>query len=132
LTWQLAPGVSRPEIAANHNRQNRSWVATGNAWYVVYEPEKHWALELAITIHPKTKTAESSNQTVSVGKHIGNLQWKQKRRGLPWNRHEVTFMTISFDCHYTERNIKLEFSGWCPREGFEEILEALKFLGCHA
>lgn len=130
--WQLAPGVGRPEIVATHERSNKKWVVTGDAWYVVYHGEKQWALELAVKIRPVAQNQFAGHvETVTVNHHSGRLFWKQKRRGLPWNRHTVTFMNVVFECPKTERMINLEFSGWCPPEGFDEILQALEHLGCH-
>ena len=130
--WQLASGVGRPEVVAIQEYSGQKWVVSGDAWYVLYQNEKQWALELAIKI--RTIPAAHKNvtgETVAVNTHPGYLSWKQKRRGLPWNRHTVTFMNVIFNCQNTERQINLEFSGWCPSEGFEEILQALKHLGCH-
>jgi len=130
--WNLASGVGRPEVVAMHEHANKKWVATGDAWYVVYHNETNWALELAVKIKPIQNTQkENVGESISVNKHSGFLSWTYKRRGLPWNRHTVTFMNILFDCPKTGRQIKLEFSGWCPKQGFEEILEALQHLGCH-
>ncbi len=130
--WQLAPGVGRPEIVATHERSKNKWVVTGDAWYVVYHNENRWALELAVKIRPIPNNQKGEpGEAISVNRHPGRISWKYKRRGLPWNRHTVTFMNVRFDCPKTERQIVLEFSGWCPPEGFEEILQALQHIGCH-
>lgn len=130
--WNLAPGVGRPEVVATHERANKKWVATGDAWYVIYHSETRWALELAAKVKPMANNQNgSTGDRIAVNHHPAYLTWKYKRRGLPWNRHTVTFMNIVFDCPKTERQIRLEFSGWCPAEGFEEILQALQQLDCH-
>lgn len=130
--WEIAQGVSRPDIVANHERRNKMWVANGKGWYVVFDGERRWAMEMAISIRGvKKKTTEIKGQHIFLNGHSADLTWKTKRRGLPWQRHDVKFMNVDFDCQYSERHIQLEFSGWCPQEGFEEILEALKFLRCH-
>jgi hypothetical protein len=130
--WQLAPGVSRPEVFATHERHNRKWVATGRAWYVVFDGERHWAFELAASIHPFPNSPRTpTSEPLSIAGHPAQLRWKKKRRGLPWQRHTVTFMTVDFDCPLSERHLQLELSGWCPAEGFQEILQALRHLGCH-
>jgi len=131
--WNLAPGVGRPEIVALHERLNKKWVATGDAWYVVYHNEFKWALELAVKIRPlrDVHQGELGGEPVAVNHHPGWITWKHKQRGLPWNRHTVTFMTVSFHCPTTDRQVNLEFSGWCPQEGFDEILQAVQHLGCH-
>ena len=128
--WQLAPGVSRPEIHATHERRGRKWVATGSAWYVIYDGERNWALELAISSRP-ARNKPRENGSISIAGHPAQLRWNEKRRGLPWQRHTVRYMTVDFECSQSERELKLEFSGWCPEEGFQEILQSVKQLQCH-
>lgn len=131
-TWDLAPGVSRPEVYATHERKSRKWVASGDAWYVIYQKQQNWALELAITTRPiKDGHGNSTGDTVNIGGHTAMLRWQEKQRGLPWQRHSVTFMTVEFACPASERRLKLEFSGWCPEAGFHEVLGSLKNLRCH-
>ena len=130
--WELAPGVSHPEIHATHERRGRKWVATGSAWYVVYDGERNWALELEISSRPaRYKLNETPVETVSIGGHTARLRWKEKQRGLPWQRHTVRYMTVDFECPQSERELKLEFSGWGPEEGFQEVLQLVKQLQCH-
>lgn len=129
--WELAPGVSRPEVVAAHERRNKRWVANGDAWYVVHDHERGWALELAIRIRTPIRSNGIPESAVSAGGHPASVNWKERRRGLPWRRHTVTFMTLAYGCPHTERRIELEFSGWCPYEGFREILSALEYVRCH-
>jgi hypothetical protein len=53
--WDLGPGVSHPEIAAAHDRRGRKWVVTGDAWYVVFDAERKWAMELGGRLCKKTR-----------------------------------------------------------------------------
>ena len=130
--WQLGPGLSHPEIHATHERRGRKWVATGSAWYVVYDGERNWAMELAISTRPaRNKFSENPVEAVSISGHVARLQRKEKRRGLPWQRHTVKYMIVDFECLHSEREIKLELSGWCPEEGFQEVLQAITQLQCH-
>ena len=136
--WQLAPGVSRPEVnAISHRDEDNQVVVNGNAWYVVFDGDRGWALEFAARIRPfanhqVTGSVEAiQSEILSVSNHPAALQWKTKRRGLPWQRHDVKFMTIKFNCPQTQRQVSLEFSGWCPQQGFEEILKSVRFLKCH-
>jgi hypothetical protein len=129
--WTLAPGVSRPEIVAAHQRGNRRWVATGDAWYVVHDEARRWVMELAIRIRALPRGQEKQGEIATAGGHPGRVVWKEKRRGLPWQRHTVTFMTVTHICPRSERQIQLEFSGWCPLEGFNELLASLEHLVCH-
>ena len=123
--WQLAPGVGRPEVVATHERGGSTWVVTGDAWYVLVEEERRWALEMAVRVRPPGQGGTlPGGEAVSVAGHPGVLRWRERRRGLPWKRHRVTFMTLDFDCPHSERSIRLDFSGWCPRAGFQEILQA--------
>lgn len=131
--WQLAPGVSRPEVnAVNRPDEDLAWVVNGNAWYVVYETEEGWALELALNIRPGNEASfQPAGEPFSISGHPAEVSWKVRRRGLPWRRHDVTFMTVAFSCPQTERKFKLEFSGWCPAEGFTAIRDALRTMRCH-
>lgn len=137
-SWELAPGVSRPEVSATHERRNQAWVVSGRAWYVIYQTEKRWALELALYLHPARPQAGGGRQSggqsselTAIAGHPAQVGWKTRRRGLPWNRHDVTFLTVRYTCPLSERRIELELSGWCPRPGFEEVLQALQHLRCH-
>lgn len=136
--WHLAPGVSRPEVnAIARQSEDDQIVVNGNAWYVIYEGERNWALEFAARIRPLPKNkpdpsiGPSNGQLLSISNHPAKLEWKTTRRGLPWQRHDVKYMTIKFSCPRSDRQICLEFSGWCPQEGFEEILRAVRYLKCH-
>jgi hypothetical protein len=119
-------------VAAIHERKYKSWVANGNAWYVVYDQDRGWALELAARIRgmSRRKIDQPADSLIVAG-HPAGVTWKTTRRGLPWKRHEVTFMTIELECSITERRLEFEFSGWCPKQGFDEIREAVQFLKCH-
>ena len=130
--WTLKPGVSHPEVAATHTRGATTWVVAGSAWYVVFHPEHGWALEVAI--HSRATSSKDSllaNAAAQIGGHPATLHWKTRRRGMPWNRHDVTFMTLAGTCPHTERHIRIEFSGWCPPEGFQEMLQAVRGWRCH-
>lgn len=130
--WELAPGVSRPEVHALHERRGRKWVATGSAWYVIYDGKRSWALELAISTRPaRNKFRETPVETVNIAGHTAQIRRKERQRGLPWRRHTVKFLTVDFECPQSEREIKLELSGWCPEEGFQEVLQSIKQLQCH-
>lgn len=130
-SWKLAPGVSRPEIVAAHDRRSRKWVATGDAWYVVHDDDRRWVMELAIRVRPLTRNQDGPGEIAPVGGHSARVVWKERRRGLPWQRHTVTFMTATHVCPLSERKIRLEFSGWCPMDGFREMLASLEHLVCH-
>lgn len=117
---------------ATHQRRSRKWVVTGDAWYVIFDGDRRWALELAIHVRPTKDRAQGiTGATTSVSGHTAALRWKTRRRGLPWRRHDVRFMTLEFDCPLTERRLSLEFSGWCPEAGFQEVLSAMQKLRCH-
>jgi hypothetical protein len=131
-TWDLAPGVSRPEVAASHMRSEIRWVAHGDFWYIVYQRELGWAMEINGRMRPTLRRGDNhQGETVSAGGHPAMLDWKLRRRGPPWRRHDVVYMTVAFECVPSDRAIELEFSGWCPEEGFKEILRTLPHLECH-
>lgn len=130
--WELAPGVAHPEVSASHTRGSVRWVAHGDFWYVVYHPERGWALEVYGRVRQGLRGGDGRREeVVSANGHPATVQWKARRRGPPWRRHDVTYMTVRFECPSSERAIALEFSGWCPEEGFREILKALYNLKCH-
>lgn len=130
--WQLAPGVGRPEVHSMHERRYRKYVAYGDAWYVLHDDDRRWAVEFAISIRSgQMKEPKSPGESASVAGHPARVRWTEKRRGLPWQRHNVTFMTMHFECPQTDRYLKLDFSGWCPEEGFREILQLMRFSRCH-
>lgn len=130
--WALDKGLAPPEVSAAHERHGERWAAAARAWYVVYHPERRWAAELAIRIAPQApKGWEAEGTRFEVNGHPAQVRVRQKRRGLPWRRHTVTFLTIAWVCPHTERYIELEYSGWCPEEGFAALQEAAAQVGCH-
>lgn len=131
-SWDLAPGVGHPEINASHERRSTRWVANGDFWYVVYDHDRHWAMEFHGSFRPDLLGRQrSGSELVSVAGHPAEVRWTNRRRGLPWRRHDVTYLTVEYDCPQSERSISLEFSGWCPEEGFREVLTGLAHLVCH-
>ncbi|HLC04353.1 MAG TPA: hypothetical protein VJK02_15065 [Anaerolineales bacterium] len=131
-SWDLGQGVGHPEITARHERGSVRWVANGDFWYVLYDGERGWAMEFqgrfrSVSAHRPGDASE----LVSVAGHPAQVEWRRRRRGLPWQRHDVRYMTVEYDCPQSDRSVRLEFSGWCPEEGFREILGNLAKLGCH-
>ncbi len=130
--WDLAQGVGRPEVTASHIRNSVRWVANGDFWYVVYQRELGWAMEINGRMRPSSnRQGAAGGEVASVGGHPAAVHWKVRRRGLLWRRHDVKYMTVVYDCPNSERSIQLEFSGWCPEEGFREVLAALSQVKCH-
>lgn len=130
--WELTKGVGAPEVSAVHERQGKRWAATARAWYVVYHPERRWAAELAVRVFPTApKNPPAGVLPFEVSGHTATVRVHQRRRGLPWRRHTVTFLTIAWTCPHSDRYIELEYSGWCPQEGFEALKQAAARAGCH-
>jgi hypothetical protein len=129
--WEIAPGVSRPEVNATHERHSVRWVANGDFWYVLFQRQRGWAMEVSGRMRPLGRPVPREGEVVSAGGHPAMVRWKSGRRGLPWRRHDVRFAKVDFECIPSERRIMLEFSGWCPEEGFREVLGALRQLQCH-
>lgn len=129
--WDLAPGVGRPEIVAAHERHGKRWVVTGKAWYVVFHRERGWAMELHLESRVKRKQRLASNgeQTTWNGHPASVRRW-QRRRGV-FRPKTITFVEVMCDCHDTERTLKVELSGRCPPEGFEEMLRLIAAWRCH-
>jgi len=129
--WEIAPGVGRPEINATHERHSVRWVANGDFWYVLFQRQRGWAMEVSGRMRPLGRSVPAVGEVVSVGGHPARAQWKTRRRGLPWRRHEVRFLKVDFECVPSERKMTLVFSGWCPEQGFREVLQSLAQLKCH-
>lgn len=129
--WDIAPGISRPEVNASHERRSVRWVANGDFWYVIFQRERGWAMEVSGRMRPLGTSTKDVGEVVSVGGHPARVHWKTRRRGLPWRRHDVLFMRVDLECVPSERRIALEFSGWCPEDGFREVLQALQQVKCH-
>lgn len=128
--WDLAPGVGHPEIVASHERQNRRWVASGDAWYVLYNPQRRWAMELHLVARPRRTRNEAVVPSLLVAGHPAAVRRESRRRGL-WRRWDVTYVTVTFECPATDRQVKLEFSGRCEQAAFEEILRFVPAFRCH-
>ena len=43
----------------------------------------------------------------------------------------ITFVEFTFNCEETERWLRLELSGRCPPEGFQEMLPLVSGWWCH-
>ncbi|MBI4772439.1 MAG: hypothetical protein HY784_18920 [Chloroflexi bacterium] len=130
--WTLAPGVSHPEITASHERRAVKWVAAGSFWYVLVDQERRRAMEFHGHLRPASgRPLRPGAEGAAVGGHPAEVHWKTRRRGPPWRRHDVTFMTVECECPQSERRLKLELSGWCPEASFREILASLAHLRCH-
>jgi hypothetical protein len=130
--WGLAPGVGHPEVTASHERSEIRWVANGDFWYVLHNRRHGWTMELRGRFRPGgSGSLPREGETSSVGGHIASVRWHTRRRGLPWRRHDVRYMTVEYDCPTSERRILLEFSGWCEETGFRHALEALQAVKCH-
>lgn len=128
--WNLAPGVGRPEIVAAHERNDVKWVASGKGWYVVYNGEDNWVMEMKLDIaHPREKW-RPAGELLAINGHEGQVRWWERGRGI-LRRQMVTYMEVAYNCPQSERSIRLEFSGRCPEEGFRALLGFLPHWRCH-
>ncbi len=129
--WGLARGLAPPDLHARHMRQGVPWLASGQAWYVLHHKPSRWAMELHIRVYPQQQPQPEGAETLTIAGHPAFLTWTTRRRGLLWKRHDVRFMTVSWYCPQTERQLVLEFSGWGPEEHFLAMREALSRVRCH-
>ncbi len=129
--WDFDRGIAPPDLHARHLRQGVPWMASGQTWYVLYHKTLGWAMELHIRVFPAEQAIPPEAETLTLAGHTAYLTRHTRRRGLPWKRHDVHFMTVSWYCPQTERHLSLEFSGWCPEEGFAQIRAALAHTRCH-
>jgi hypothetical protein len=130
-SWDLSIGAGRPEITASHERNGRRWVATGDAWYVLHDTGRRWAMEVRLTVKPAGQNLpEIALPTLWVAGHAAEVTWQRRRRGFI-RRWSVTYVTVQFHCPKTERRLRLEFSGRIPDEAFQEMIEAVRYVRCH-
>ena len=129
--WEIAPGVGRPEIVAAHTRDDRKWVACGRAWYVIYHRQLGWAMELLLDSGPLRKRWQpDGEEMVVVHGHPASVRRWQRRRGL-FRPKTITFVEVAYNCEQSDRFMRLELSGRCPPEGFEQMLRLLSGWWCH-
>ncbi len=129
--WTISIGAGRPEVTASHERNGRRWVATGDAWYVLYNTDRRWAMELRLTARPAGRNhRETPLPDMTVSGHGAGLTWQRRRRGL-FKRWPVTYLIVQFCCPQTDRQLRVELSGNLPDEAFQELVEALPYMRCH-
>lgn len=129
--WDIAPGVGGPEIVASHERNNDKWVASGKAWYVVYNRDTHWAMEFRIDVGPlRSEKGPVTAEMLSVDGHDARVRWKERGRGII-RRKRITYMEVSYNCPLSERWMRLEFSGHCGEEAFRALLSYIPYWRCH-
>lgn len=129
-TWDLAPGVGRPEIIAAHDRHQRKWIASGQAWYVLYHRQLGWAMELMLTARALKKQLRETGETTSIHGHAAFIRRWQRRRGL-FRPKTISFVEVQFNCPQSDRFLSVELSGRCPLEGFDQMVGLLAEWWCH-
>jgi hypothetical protein len=130
-TWNIVKGAGPPEVTATHAHNGRRWVATGDAWYILHDPDRHWAMELRLTAKlPGRSDQAAAIPEITVAGHPTRVTWQQRKRGF-FKRWSVTYVTLEFQCPQTQRQLKLEFSGRVSDEAFQEMVEAAKYVRCH-
>ena len=130
--WEIAPGVSHPEVMAAHDRADRKWIAAGRAWYVLYHAELGWAMELHLETRQKDFRAKADGQVKSIEVHGHPAivrRWTRKRGLL--QAKTITFVEVTHTCNRSERSIRITLSGRCPEEGFSEVLASIARWRCH-
>lgn len=128
--WDLAPGVGRPEIVAAHERKNVKWVASGKAWYVIYNSEKNWVMELKLEVSHPRRSLRAGTELLTVDGHDAQVRWWSKGRGV-LRRRQITYMDVAYVCPQSERSISIELSGRCEEDGFRGLLSLIPEWRCH-
>jgi hypothetical protein len=129
--WTISIGAGRPEITASHERNGRRWVATGDAWYILHDGDRRWAVEMRLSAKPVGRSPKpASVQESTIAGHPATVTWQRRKRGFI-KRWLVTYVTVEFHCPLTDRQLRLEFSGRAPDEAFQEIIEATQYVRCH-
>jgi hypothetical protein len=132
-SWNLAAEVGRPEIMAGHDRGGKKWVASGRAWYTVFDAARRWGLELALQVRSlsqRQRVDAGDRGPMTVHGHPAAVLWREVRRGLI-RRRTSTILRVEFTCPRSDRHLVVELSGEAPREAFEEILSAMPYWRCH-
>ena len=130
-TWDISIGAGRPEITGSTQHNGQRWVATGDAWYILHNPGRRWAMEVRLTAKlPGRNRREIAVPGLTVAGHPARVAWQQRRRGFI-KRWPVTYVTVQFHCPHTERQLRVEFSGRLPDEAFQELVEAARYIRCH-
>ena len=129
--WDIAPGVGRPEVDATHDRCNRKWIATGKAWYVLFHRELGWAMELMLEsrVQGKLNPTDDTEQ-ITVNGHPALVRRRQRKRGV-LRRKIITCIEVIFNCEVSDRQLRIELSGRCPPEGFQQVMETIPKWWCH-
>jgi hypothetical protein len=130
--WDLGPGVGHPEVFASHERRRQKWVSSGKAWYVLYNAERQWAMELALEVgHPRSRLPAGPHlEPLEVDGHAAQLRRRQRGRGL-FKRWQVNYIEITYNCPQSERFVRIELSGRCDQAAFEEVLATIPKWRCH-
>lgn len=129
--WDIAPGVGHPEVVAAHDRLQRKWIASGQAWYVVFHRQHGWAMELALESgRQRSLPGGAGQETIQVQGHHATVRRWQRKRGL-FRPRIITYVEIRFNCEPSDRQLRLELSGRCPPEGFNAVLASVPEWRCH-
>jgi hypothetical protein len=71
-----------------------------------------------------------ADEVVKVHGHTANVQRSQRKRGV-FNPKTISYVEVTYNCEQSDRFMKLELSGRCPPEGFDEMLALLSGWWCH-
>jgi hypothetical protein len=130
-TWNITLGAGRPEVTGSREHSGRRWVATGDAWYVLHDQSRRWAMEVRLTAKLLPNSPPKNfPPDMTIAGHPACVVWTQRKRGFI-KRWLVTYVTVEFCCPHTDRLLRLEFSGSAPEEAFREIVEAVRYTRCH-
>ncbi len=129
--WTLQRGFSHPEIHASHTRLGRSWVASGDAWYLLRHEGHPWLLEFHLQVRPNPYAPPGDAGRAQVAGHEAWWRLYTQRRGLPWNRRDTPVLEVAWYCPATERGFRLRAVGRVPRAALEELRRAWLHSHCH-
>jgi len=135
--WRFGREICPPEVDSNTRRGDSLWVASGRASHVVFNSDERIGLELTVSISKgkrgefKPKLSQIKEQgAIRLGGHKANYALGEVERGL-FKKKVAQRLQLSFYCHKTNRTIALEFTGKCPLDALNQILEAISLLQCH-
>lgn len=135
--WRLGKGISSPEVDSTTRRGDSLWVTSGRASHVVFNSDRRIGLELIVSISKgkkgkfKPKLSQMRDQgLMRLGGHEANYALGEVERGF-FKKKVAQSLQLALYCDKTNRTIAIEFTGKCPADDLNQILEAMSLLQCH-
>ena len=137
MGWGITRSYLQPDVHSTIQRENITWVESGQTDQVVFNPLKKIALDLMIQIKRgkheglEVRGVEISSQgTQMVCGHPSPYCIGETRLGLLKKKSAKTLRLLLY-CPDLNRTLFLHFTGKCPDADLMEIYESIPSLECH-